>query len=117
MTIRKYIILAFALVAFMVSSSASAAMACCWDMQGQGQAESSDMEDMPCHTDDKTDSSDETALDCCADMALCKAPLVFGSQSDDLTFTSADIAQQPFTAGLIFIESTGPPTPPPKSFL
>ncbi len=98
---------------FVLTTSVSAAMACCWKV-----TKNDVIAEPSCHDSDTkdTDQSD-VANTCCDDMALCKVPLVYGSADSVSGLMMAQNDMLPISPEWAFSESTGPPTPPPKLFL
>lgn len=130
MTMKQAFLVFFAL-AFMLTSSASASMMCCWDgMENtQEQSQNSDMP-MPCHDNDgmMEDSSDHMDMDesdtktpastgCCSDMSSCETPIIHGVNTVTMQY---DIALQNINvipiSGLTS-NLTIPPIPPPRFLL
>ncbi len=106
----KYILL-FVVLSFTLTTTASSAMACCWDMNKKEEIVS----EMPCHDMEKPDKNETQSLNCCSDMMMCKVPLVFDTATSNLIemvvmySDSLSIGNQ-----LSFTNNTMPPTPPPK---
>lgn len=107
----KYILL-FVALSFALTVTASAAMACCWNISQNEMAA-----DLPCHNLGDIDESDSVPFDCCDDMALCEMPLIYDSvdAARDMLFGHETVS--PILLGWVFIDSVGPPHPPPKLFL
>jgi hypothetical protein len=106
-------ILFFILCCFAFNVSAGSLMLCCdlsEDMDMQSSSESSEEK---CHVEKDVPAKD-TSVNCCLDMSLCNAQILFTPSLLQIETALSHQLPQLSSIEHIILKSNSPPTPPPK---